>query len=390
MITRTLLQTLRNRLDRNPAVALLGARQVGKTTLAWQLAEERDALYLDLESPADLAKLADPELFLGVHQDRLVVLDEVQRLPSLFPVLRTLIDQARRKGRTASSFLLLGSASLELLTRAGESLAGRIAWLELTPLLARELESSQQEMLWQRGGFPGSLLADTDTDSMRWRLDFIRSYLEGDFPRQGRRLPAETLRRFWTMLAHQQGGPMNAAALARSLGLDVRTVNSTLDLLVDLLLVRRLQPWHTNQGKRLVKSPKIYLRDSGLVHALLGLGTGEAVLGHPVAGASWEGFVIENILAAVPESVQALHYRTAGGAEVDLVLQWPGGDLWMLEIKRSLDPRPRRGFHQARLDLSPVRSLVVYPGTEAYPLTDGVEAIPLAQLVEQLQGLAFP
>jgi predicted AAA+ superfamily ATPase len=385
MITRHLLPTLLQRLEESPAVLLLGPRQVGKTTLALQVASQRQALYLDLEAEADRARLAEPALYLGGHLDKLVILDELHRAPGLFPILRGLIDRARRESRGVGRYLLLGSASLDLLQQTGESLAGRVSHLELSPLTAAEAAPRPLEQVWLRGGFPESLLAAGEGQSLRWRQDFIRTYLERDIPQFGPRLAAETLRRFWTMLAHQQGGLLNAAALARGLGIHVRTVTGYLDLLVDLLLARRLAPWHANVGKRLVKSPKVYVRDSGLVHALLGLGDREALLGHPVAGTSWEGFVIENLLAAAPAAVQPFHYRTGGGAEIDLLLAWPDGRLWAVEVKRSLSARPTRGFHAALADLAPARAFVVHAGEDSFPLGEGIEALPLAALADLLR-----
>lgn len=384
MIARRLHHTLRRRLDAFPAVALLGPRQVGKTTLALEVAQEREAVYLDLESAADRAKLADPELYLASHEGKLVILDEVHRLPDLFQSLRGLIDQGRRRGRRTGRFLLLGSASMDLLRQSGETLAGRIAYLELAPIDALEADSKRLDALWLRGGFPDCLLATNDAQSLRWRENFIRTYLERDIPQLGPRIPAETLRRFWTMLAHNQGSLLNAAQLARGLGVANNTVASYLDLLVDLLLVRRLPAWHRNVGKRLVKSPKVYVRDSGILHALLGLADREAVLGHPVVGASWEGFIIENLLAVAPERTDASFYRTTAGAEVDLVLTLPGGKLWAIEVKRSLAPKVERGFHNACGDLQPARAFIVYPGHERYPLTEGIEAISLPDLAHEL------
>jgi len=377
MIERRIALNLTERLDETPAVALLGPRQVGKTTLARTIGERRPSLYLDLESDADRARLTEPELYLAQHEDKLVILDEVHRLPGLFQILRGLIDEGRRKGIRAGRFLLLGSASLDLLRQSGESLAGRISYLEMGPVDGSEVPAADIPKLWNRGGFPDSLLAPDDRRSQRWRQDFIRTYLERDVPMLGPRIPAETLRRFWTMLAHHQSGLLNAAEFARSLGVDGKTVASYLDLLVDLLLVRRLEPWHSNAGKRLVKSPRVYVRDSGLVHTLLGLTTLEDVLGHPVAGASWEGFVIETLIAAAPEGTQANFYRTAAGAEIDLLLRSPRGDLWAIEVKRSLAPSLERGFHHACADLKPQRRIVVYPGAETYPLGHDVEVMPL-------------
>jgi hypothetical protein len=374
------------RLANVPAVVLLGPRQAGKTTLALALAEERDALYLDLESEQDRAKLAEPELYLADRLDRLVILDEIHRTPGLFPVLRGLIDRARRGGRRSGLYLLLGSASLDLLQQSGETLAGRVSYLELHPFDVLEVgdTTADRDRLWLRGGFPDSFLASGDAESLRWRLDFIRSYLERDIPQFGPRIPAERLRRFWTMLAHHQGGMLNIAQLARNLGVDPKTAAAYIDLLADLLLVRRLPAWHANVGKRLVKSPKVYVRDSGLVHALLGIGDKEAVLSHPVVGASWEGFAVEQLLAAAPEGVQGHFYRTSGGAEIDLLLSFPGGRLWAVEVKRSLTPRPEKGFHSACADLEPEGRFVVYPGAEAYPVGNNVRAVPLPELTRTL------
>jgi predicted AAA+ superfamily ATPase len=385
MFRRALEPRLLEELGESPAVALLGPRQVGKTTLALEVGSRQPNLYLDLESPGDRARLEQPELFLPAHLDKLVILDEVHRAPGLFPVLRGLIDRARRKGRRAGLYLLLGSAGVELLAQSGESLAGRIAYLELGPLLLRETGAENLEALWLRGGFPDSYGAKGDAASLRWRENFIRTYLERDIPQFGPRVPAETLRRLWTMLAHQQGGLLNAAGLARGLGLDVRTAGRYLDLLVDLLLVRRLPPWHANVGKRLVKSPRVYVRDTGILHALLGIGSRDGLLGHPVVGASFEGFVVENVAAAAP-SATCHFYRTSGGAEVDLVLAWPDGTLWAIEVKRSLSPKAERGFYEACADLAPARRFIVYPGTERWPLKDDVEVLGVAELCREVSA----
>lgn len=381
MIPRRRLSTLTVALAESPAVALLGPRQVGKTTLALEVAKSRPSVYLDLESDADRAKLADPALYLAQHTDKLVVLDEIQRVPELFRALRGLIDAGRREGRGKGRFLVLGSASIDLLKQSSESLAGRIRYLELAPLDAGEVGARHLDALWLRGGFPESLLADSDAVSLRWRADFIRTYLERDIPQLGPRIPAETLRRLWTMLAHQQGGLLNAAALARALAVDGKTVASYLDLLVDLLLVRRLSPWHANVRRRLVKSPKVYVRDSGLVHALLGIADREALLAHPVAGASWEGMVIESLIAAAPPGTEAYFYRTAAGAEIDLLLRIPGRRKpWAIEVKRGLAPKLERGFHLAAEVVKPERAFVVYSGDERFPLAAGVEAVSLVEL----------
>jgi predicted AAA+ superfamily ATPase len=388
MIERGIQAELVERIDRYPAVALLGPRQVGKTTLALAVAAGRPSIYLDLESPGDQAKLTDPELYLAEHEDELVILDEVHRRPNLFHTLRGLIDKGRRRGRSTGRFLLLGSASVDLLKQSGETLAGRISYVELAPFDVLEMGDGSLDPLWVRGGFPGSVLAESEADSFRWRQDFIRTYLERDIPQFGVRIPAETLRRFWTMLAHNQGGMLNAAGVARGIGVTANTVAHYLDLLVDLLLVRRVQPWHRNVGKRLVKSPKITIRDSGLVHALLGLANREGLLGHPIVGASWEGFVIETLLRVAPPGIEASFYRTSAGAEMDLVLVFPGGRIWAIEVKRSVVPKPERGFYHALAALAPDRSFVVYSGQERFPLSDQTEAIGLVDLARALQDVA--
>ncbi len=380
MIPRQKSQLVRTRPDQFPAVALLDPRQTGKTTLAGVIAEERPNIYLDLEDPADREKLSDAVHYLSRHSGDLVIIDEVQRAPELFQTLRGLIDEGRRRGIRAGRFLLLGPASIDLLKQSGESLAGRIACVELGPLTVHEVGGGARDELWIRGGYPDSFLADGDDTSAVWRENFVRTYLERDIPQLGPRVPAETLRRFWTMLAHMQGGLLNAAQLARSLAVDGKTVARYLDLLVDLLLVRRLPPFHAKLGKRLVKSPKVYVRDSGIVHALLGLDDRDAVLGHPVAGGSWEGFVVENLLGAAPERARPWFHRTAAGAEIDLLLEMAGGDLWAVEIKRGRAPRLDKGFRHARQDHEPKRSFVVYSGVERYPRGEDVEVIGLEEL----------
>lgn len=388
MIKRQLYPTLLENLSEFPAVALLGPRQAGKTTLAEMLAAAYPgSVYLDLESPTDRHKLLDPEAYLFQHEDKLVILDEVQRVPELFQPLRSLIDRGRRKGLVNGRFLLLGSASGDLLRQSGESLAGRIAYLELPPLQVLEIEPAAIDRLWVRGGFPNSFLAKDERQSLRWRQNLLSTYLERDIPSYGTRIPAETLRRFWTMLAHNQGGLLNLAQLGKNLMVDTKTISRYLDLLVDLLLVRRLLPWHSNAGKRLVKSPKVYIRDSGLVHALLGIDGFDSLLGHPVVGNSWEGYVIENILNAAPFNTVAGFYRSSNGAELDLVLDIPGQGGWAIEIKRAATAKPRKGFYAACEDIQPTQRLLVYPGQERYPIGDGAEAVGVGLLVQQLHGL---
>jgi hypothetical protein len=391
MIPRRLSPLVFRRLAEFPAVGLLGPRQVGKSTLAQTIAQEvsggtRRPDYLDLENPADQAKLEDAGAYLRARFDRLVVIDEVQRAPGLFQVMRGVIDDNIRAGRETGQFLLLGSASIELLKQSSESLAGRIAYLELGPIDVTEVSSAQAETLWVRGGFPRSLLARSEEASASWREAFITTYLERDIPQLGPRIPATTLRRFWTMLAHRQGALLNAAELARALAVDGKTVAKYLDLMVDLLMVRRLQPLHANVGKRLTKSPKTYVRDSGLVHSLLRLENLDDVLGHPVAGGSWEGHVIETLISVAPPRTDASFYRTSAGAELDLVLDMPGGERWAIEIKRSSAPKIEKGFHAAMEDVQPSRAFIVYGGHERYAKGNGVEAIGLRELATMLSG----
>jgi predicted AAA+ superfamily ATPase len=389
LIQRHAFSIVQSALSRQAAVALIGPRQVGKTTLARMIGEQQNALYLDLEDREDRAKLASPRLYLERFEDRLVILDEIHRMPELFQTLRGLIDEGRRKGKGVGRFLVLGSASIDLLRQSGESLAGRIAYVDLTPLTALEVDAQRPavERLWLRGGFPNHYLAADDAESLALRKDFIRTYLERDVPLFGSRVPAETLERLWTMLAHHQGGLLNASELGRSLAISTQTVTRYIDLLVDLLLVRRLPPYHANVGKRLVKAPKVYVRDSGLLHALLNIETLDRLAGHPVVGASWEGFVLETLLAVLPWRTQPLFFRTAVGAEIDLVLERPDGALWAIEIKRGLAAKLERGFHHARLDLAPAKSFVVYSGEERYPVAEGVEAISVREMATLLASL---
>jgi predicted AAA+ superfamily ATPase len=388
MVPRLAASRLRDLIERFPAVALLGPRQVGKTTLARALADKLGpkAVYLDLELPSDRAKLSDAELYLSAHEGQLVVLDEIHRTPGIFQTLRGIIDRRRHKGIRYRQFLLLGSASIDLLQQSAESLAGRIAYAELTPFTAGEIEALEPkapERLWVRGGFPDSYLATDDPASLEWRLAFIQTYLERDIPSLGPRVPAETLHRFWQMLAHNQGQMLNAARLAGGLGVSGQTVARYLDILVDLLLVRRLPPWTSNLPKRLVRSPKVYLRDSGLLHALLGIPGHEQLLGHPIVGQSWEGFVIENLIRAAPLGSNAWFYRTSAGAEIDLLLQLGPKELWAVEVKRSLSsPQPSRGFQVACEDVNAKRHFVVYPGKERYRIDPLTEVTSLYGMLE--------
>ena len=387
MIKRDTYQTVIQALKRQVAVALIGPRQVGKTTLALDIAEERDAVYLDLESMVDREKLSNANLFLTHNENKLVILDEIHRMPEIFQTLRGLIDQGRRKGLKTGRFFILGSAFIDLLRQSGETLAGRIEYIDMEPLNVLETGSKNKPdptKLWVRGGFPDSYLADSDEDSYAYRRNFIRTYLERDVPQFGPRIPAETLERLWVMLAHSQGQCLNASKLTGSLSTSAPTVSNYIDLLTDLLLVRRLQPYHANTKKRLVKAPRVYVRDSGITHALLGLADYNQLSGHPVFGASWEGFVIENLLSVAPPQTKASFYRTSAGAEIDLILELPGSKIWTVEIKSGLTPKLVKGFHNALEDIQPDRSFVVYSGKDRYPTTEETDVIGLYELAEEL------
>lgn len=377
-------------LSNFPVVAILGPRQVGKTTLAHRLAMDLKPtpLYLDLESPRDIAKLQEPEAYLETQYGRLIILDEIHRVPELFSVLRSVVDRRRLLGEKTGQFLILGSASLDLLKQSSESLAGRIVYEELQGFTVLEIPDAPDTIsqLWVRGGFPDSFLAQTDADSLEWRLAFIRTYLERDIPQFGPRIPAETLRRFWTMLAHSQGAQLNMSRFAAGLGYSVPTIQRYLDLLSDLLLVRLVRSWSGNVGKRLVKVPKVYIRDSGLTHALLGISTFDELVGHPVVGGSWEGFVIENICSILPKNASTWYYRTSAGAEIDLVIEI-GQKRIAIEIKRSLNPAVSKGFMNASGDIQATHRYVVYPGKETYPLSHMSIATPLKDFLKKYQNI---
>ncbi|MEG9863056.1 MAG: ATP-binding protein [Parvularculales bacterium] len=388
MYQRELTQKIIHSLSQNPAVAILGPRQIGKTTLAHEIARGKPSVYLDLENPEDFQKLKDPAHYLGLHADELAILDEIQCYPDLFMSLRGIIDARRREGRGNGRFLILGSASNELLKQSSESLAGRIHYSELTGLNPFEIEKPDGvplQQLWMRGGFPDSYAAADDHTSHSWRQNFIRTYPERDIPQLGPRIPAATLMRFWTMLAHTQGELLNASKLASSLGVESVTVSRYLDLMVDLLLVRRLEPWHGNIKKRLVKSPRTYVRDSGVVHALLQIPDYEALLGHPILGKSREGFVIETIINALPSGAHPFFYRTAAGAEIDLVIEFGPNEYWAVEIKASRTPSLKKGFHIACEDLQAKRKFVVYTGEDKFSTSHDTTILSLAHFIEELR-----
>jgi predicted AAA+ superfamily ATPase len=386
MIKRHNLSIVTDKLKNFPAVGLLGPRQVGKTTLAQEIAATCPSLYLDLENYQDLAKLADPIPYLNLHQDKLIILDEIQRKPEIFTTLRGLIDQRRRAGQPYGQFLILGSASLDLLKQSSESLAGRITYVEMEPINVIETTQKLSDInaLWLRGGFPDSFLNKSDVISMEWRKSFIKTYLERDIPQFGPRIPSETLRRLWTMLAHLQGECLNLSKLAINLGMSGQTVARYIDLLTDLFLTRRLMPWHNNSGKRLIRSPRIYIHDSGILHTLLNINTIDDLLSHPVVGKSWEGFCISNILSFLPMGSESYFYRTARGAEIDLVIKHTDGRLIAIEIKQSSDPKLERGFYEACFDIQPTHQYVLYSGIETYPFNKETITISLLALIKEI------
>jgi predicted AAA+ superfamily ATPase len=383
IIDRYLAGTIKRRLQNNPAVAILGPRQCGKTTLAGEIVKElKQSVYLDLENPGDLAKLDDPLAFFSLHNDDLICLDEIQRAPELFVTLRSIIDERGRNGQ----FLILGSAGPDLIRQSSESLAGRIAYLDLTPFLLPEVEVAHKgdiRRLWLRGGFPRSYLAANDDISFEWRQDFIRTFLERDIGMLGFRMPPTRLGRFWKMCAHIHGLLLNASRLADSLGVSSHTVRSYVDLLEHTFMVRVLLPDAPNLKKRLVKSPKIYIRDSGILHALLDIRTHDDLLSHPALGASFEAFAMENILACA-KNYEPSFYRTSAGAEIDLILR-RGRRILAFELKSSTVPRVSKGFWNALDDISPDEAYVVAPVKEPYPMKGEVMVSPLREITAKLQ-----
>ena len=360
-------------LERHPVAVLTGPRQCGKTTLARELVPEDSVNYFDLEDPISFQRLEEPMTALQSLAG-LVVIDEIQRRPDLFPILRVLADRRPRKAR----FLILGSASGDLMRQSSESLAGRVEHITIGGFDLTEIDTAAVDQLWRRGGFPLSYLASSDTDSLAWRKQFIQTLLERDLPQWGVKVPAIALLRFWTMLAHYHGQTWSAAEPARTLGVSQNTCRRYLDILTDALVIRQLQPWHANLKKRQVKSPKIYVRDSGLLHQLLGLTTEKATLSHPKLGASWEGFVIEQVLAT-EEHDDAWFWATHQGAEIDLILR-RGDRLYGVECKRADAPKLTRSMRIALDDLRLERIAVIYPGVKRYPLVERVEAVPLLEL----------
>jgi len=378
MIKRKIEQKIEQSLERYPVVGILGPRQVGKTTLAKKIRSniKQKVVYLDLELPSDQNKLQDAELYLRQFKDNLVIIDEIQRTPALFPLMRALVDQRRVPGR----FLILGSASPDLLKHASESLAGRIMYHELSPFSLEEIGYDNIPKLWLRGGYPQSFLSKNNEISYGWREAFIKTYLEMDIPQLGIRVPSQQIRRFWTMLSHFNGQLFNASQLAVSLGITAPTVKNYLDILEDTFVVRRLYPYYSNTKKRLVKSPKVYIRDSGLLHTLLRNRNLEDLQSHPSIGSSWEGFIVEQLIGLIPDDWQVFFYRTSAGAEIDLLLFDSNNRPIAIEVKYSASPKALRGFWNACEDLSCKRGFVIYPGEELFPLSDNVSALPAKSL----------
>ncbi len=393
MFIRGLQQNVFEALQAMPVVALLGPRQVGKTTLAMNIAErmQKETIYLDLESDSDSIKFSDAEAYLKRMYGKLLIIDEVQRKPELFRILRGIVDERKRNGERTCQFLLLGSASRELLQQTSETLAGRIRYLELSPFDAAELfdnegQSFDIENLWLRGGFPNSYLASTLKESWFWRSDFISTYMERDLPRMGVGIAPSQLARFWKMLAHYHGNQVNMSELGRSLELSHTTIKNHLDTLTDFYMIRQLQPWSGNVKKRLVKSPKIYIRDSGILHSLTNTSNMESLLSFPSMGASWEGFVVENIIQQLDNRYAYTYYRTATQVEIDLVIETPNKEVWAVEIKRASAPKLGRGFHEACSDIHATHKWLVNSGTEHYPMAGGVEVIGLLEFLNLLRN----
>ena len=387
MIKRNLQDKIIASLKQFPVVGIIGSRQTGKTTLAKLIQKQHpDSVYLDLELPSDQNRLHEPELYLNRYREALVIIDEIQRLPSLFPLIRALVDQNRAPGR----FLILGSASPDMIRKSSESLAGRVAYHELPPFQLNEVgnRKDQATALWLRGGYPDSFLARDMDSSLNWREAFIRTYLERDVPQLGIRVPAGQLRNFWTMIAHHHAQMWNASQIANSLGVSAPTVGHYLSILEDTFLVRQLRPFHANLKKRLVKAPKVFIRDSGLLHSLLGIGSMDDLQGRPLVGHSWEGFVIEQIIAQLPPRWGAYFFRTAAGAEIDLILSHSGKKPIAVEIKFSAAPEVSKGFRNACLDLQCRKEYIVYPGNEVYPLSKTTTALPLLQIQRIVSNLA--
>ncbi len=384
IMIRTITEALKEEIELTPAVVVLGARQAGKTTLAQTIAAQKPSIYLDLESPEDLAKLTDPITLLRESKDKLIVIDEFHRAPDLFMTLRGVIDQNRFAGKEGSQFLLLGSASMGLMRQASESLAGRISYMDLSGLNILEIGSDKTQQLWLRGGLPKCCLAKSDKVAMHRLEDHIRTSLERDIPQYGFRVPSARMRRLWIMLAYLQGETVNSSELARNLEVDRKTVVHYIDILTELLLVRRIEPWFSSAKKRRVKSPRYNIRDSGVLHRLLGVANYDALLSHPVLAKSWKGFVIENLYSVMPQLAETSFYCTSAGAEIDLVIKMPNARVWAIEIKFGRAPKPSKHFSRTCDDVGATSKYVVYGGEEEFPVGEDVRMISVERMMCKL------
>lgn len=384
-IARHILATIKDDIKKMPVVVLFGPRQVGKTTIAKQIFESDvgNHIYLDLELPSDRARIANAELFFNSTEKQTVILDEVQVVPDLFPVIRSVVDKNRRAGR----FLLLGSASPELIQRSSESLAGRVRFREVFPFSFEEVSSFADKIkLWFRGGFPEAFLADSDANAMEWQIDFMRSYITRDLPQLGLSMPAFRLELLLSQLAHLHGKIINYSQVARALGVSQPTVTDAVHFLEQALLIRLVKPWHTNGGKRLVRSPKIYFRDSGMLHNLLGIENFQQLLGHPQAGNSWEGFIIQQIISELPRNMQTFFYRTSNGAELDLIIVKSNKILYGIEIKLNTAPSLSKGNTEAALDLMPAHKVLVAPVDSGYPYRNDWQVCSLPEIIQKIHS----
>lgn len=393
MIERKIKTKVLKALQTTPVVALLGPRQIGKTTLAKQILQEsdKDASYLDLDNEIDLGKLSQKQLFLSGFKNKLLIIDEVQNKPDLFPVMRSLIDERRQENEMGGHFFILGSASRDLLQQSSETLAGRIRYFEMSGLTLPEIIKADDEAFdihkaWFRGGFPQSYLALDEDDAWEWRKNFISTYVERDIPQLGPQIASKKLKDLWSMLGHLHGTQINQEKLAGSLGVSNPTVKHYIDILTDLYMVRQLQPWSGNTKKRLVKSAKIYIRDSGLLHNLVHISNPEILHGHPIKGTSWEGFIIENILTTISSKWRYSYYRTTAGAEIDLVLESPNNQIWAIEIKRSLAPKLSKGFYLGCEVVKADKKFCIYAGNDRYSIGDNEEAIGIIEFLKLLEA----
>ncbi len=385
MIKRKLISAILNSIDNFPIVGIIGSRQVGKTTLAKQIVKliKKQSIYLDLELPSDINKLRSPELYLKGHENKLVIIDEIQRQTNLFPLIRALIDQNRQNGR----FLILGSASPDLMKNSSESLAGRIYYHTLSPFNLGEINKTNYKKLWLRGGYPGSFLATNNSISFQWRESFIKTHLARDLPQLGININSIKLYRFILMLCHSHGQLLNISRIANSLDITSPTISHYLNIFENTFIIRRLYPYYINLKKRIIKSPKVYIQDSGLLHSLMQIQDLEQLQSNPILGSSWEGFVIEQIFSSIPLGWQISFFRTNAGAEIDLILHKPNKKPIALEIKYSASPNISKGFWNAYNDLQCQKGFIIYPGNELYPIKNNINILPINKISDFLDSL---